>query len=107
MIHVDVLGTEYTIEESNSVKDAYLNDMDGYCDHTTKSIVIDTFKPLPGSVKNLEEYKKQVKRHELVHAFLFESGLGGNSWANDEEIVDWIALMFPKLKEAFSKAEAI
>jgi hypothetical protein len=104
---VDVLGTEYSIEETNQVHDSYLNDMDGYCDHTTKSIVIDTFKPLPGSVKNLEEYKKQVIRHELVHAFLYESGLGDSSWGNNEEIVDWIACMFPKLMKAFEKVDAI
>ena len=104
---VDVLGTEYSINETDQLTDAYLNDMDGYCDHTTKSIVIDTFKPLPGSVKDLDAYKKQVIRHELVHAFLFESGLCGNSWANNEEIVDWIAYMFPKLKEAFEDVDAI
>lgn len=104
---VDVLGTEYSINETDQLTDAYLNDMDGYCDHTTKSIVIDTFKPLPESVKDLDVYKKQVIRHELVHAFLFESGLCGNSWANNEEIVDWIAYMFPKLKEAFEKVDAI
>ena len=106
-MNVNVLGTEYSINETNQLDDAYLNDMDGYCDHTTKSIVIDTFNPLPGSVKNLEEYKKQVIRHELVHAFLFEAGLGGNSWANNEEIVDWIAHMFPKLMKAFKDADAI
>jgi hypothetical protein len=104
---VDVLGTEYSITETTATDDTYLNDMDGYCDHTTKSIVIDTFKPLPNSVKNLDEYKKQVIRHELVHAFLFESGLGGNSWANNEEIVDWIASMFPKMLKAFKETDSL
>ena len=104
---VDVLGVEYSINETNVVDDTYLNDADGYCDHTMKSIVIDTFKPSHGSVRDLDKYKKQVIRHELVHAFLFESGLGGNSWARDEEIVDWIAHMFPKLKKAFEDANAI
>ena len=37
---------------------------------------------------------KKVIRHELVHAFLFESGLSVNSWADNEEIVDWIAIQF-------------
>ena len=104
---IDVLGTKYSINETNVVDDTYLNGADGYCDHTIKSIVIDTFKPTHGSVKNLEDYKKQVIRHELIHAFLFESGLGGESWARDEEIVDWIARMFPKLKKAFEDANAI
>lgn len=104
---VDVLGTTYTIKESNSVIDLNLEDNDGYCDVTTKTIVIDTFKDSPGSVKDLESYKKQVIRHELVHAFLFESGLHGCSWAKDEEIVDWIACQFPKLQHTFAQCDAI
>ena len=104
---VNVLGTIYTIKESNEVEDLNLKENDGYCDHTTKTIVIDTFKDSPGSVKDLESYKKQVIRHELVHAFLFESGLSGCSWAKDEEIVDWIACQFPKLSKAFETAKCI
>lgn len=42
-------------------------------------------------------------RHEIVHAYLFESGLtecsgAVNSWAINEEMVDWIASQFPKMK---------
>ncbi|MFD1464645.1 hypothetical protein ACFQ4L_00875 [Lapidilactobacillus mulanensis] len=41
-------------------------------------------------------------RHELIHAFLCESGLAENSdWAQNEEVVDWIARQFPKLFETF------
>ena len=104
---VNVLGTEYTIKESNKVEDLNLENSDGYCDHSTKTIVIDTFKNSPGSLEDLESYKKLVTRHELVHAFLFESGLNGCSWAKDEEIVDWIACQFPKLQEAFAQCNAI
>lgn len=104
---VNVLGVDYTIKESNKVADLNLEENDGYCDHTTKTIVIDTFKDFPGSVKDLESYKKQVIRHELVHAFLFESGLNGCSWAKDEEIVDWIACQFPKLHNAFAQCNAL
>ena len=36
--------------------------------------------------------------HEIVHAFLHESGLSSNSeWAMNEEIADWIALQLPKI----------
>ena len=104
---VDVLGTQYSIKRSNSINDENLKNYDGYCDCTTKSIVIDTFQDSLGSVKNLKEYEKQVKRHELTHAFLSESGLGGCSWADNEEIVDWIAFQFPKLLKAFKEADAI
>lgn len=104
---VDVLGTEYTIKQSNRVADVNLEKCDGYCDHSTKIIVIDTFKDSPDSLKDLESYKKQVIRHELIHAFLFESGLEGSSWGKDEEIVDWIACQFPKLMKAFEKIDIL
>lgn len=104
---VNVLGAEYTIKETNKVADATLEDCDGYCDTSTKTIAIDTFKYSPGSLGDLETYKKKVLRHEVVHAFLHESGLSCNSWAKDEEVVDWIALQFPKLLKAFEQCNAI
>ena len=106
-MQVDVLGTSYSIKQSNKVEDLNLEDNDGYCDHSTKTIVIDTFQGCPGSLGNLEDYKKQVIRHEIVHAFLFESGLDACSWAKNEEIVDWIAVQFPKLLKAFETSESI
>lgn len=105
---VNVLGVEYTIKESNKAEDPILEDSDGYCDQTTKTVVIDDLKSdMVDSVKDLDEYKKQIIRHELVHAFLFESGLGNSSWGKNEEIVDWIAYQFPKIKNAFEEIKAI
>lgn len=104
---VDVLGTKYTITESNRIEDNNLENNDGYCDFSTKQIVIDTFKNTPGSMEDLEKYRKQVIRHELVHAFLFESGLDASSWGKNEEIVDWIAIQSLKLFEAFMKVDAL
>lgn len=98
---VNILGVPYTIIESDRVKDMNLNHADGYCDSSTKKIVIDTFRDEPGSLEDLESYKKKVIRHEIIHAFLFESGLGCESWAANEEIVDWIAYQFPKLLDTF------
>lgn len=107
---VNVLGTEYTIKKSNSAEDANLIETDGYCDPTTKSIVIKDFneiKDLPLAVGDTEEYSKQVYRHELIHAFLSESGLQDCSWAAKEEIVDWIACQFPKMLKAFEEVKCI
>lgn len=104
---IDILGSKYSVTQSNENDDPCLKDCDGYCDHTVKKIVIDTFKAEPMSVENLDEYTKKITRHELVHAFLFESGLGGESWANNEEVVDWIAFQFPKMLEAMKNADAL
>ena len=107
MQQVNVLGTIYTIKESNELEDMNLKGNDGYCDHSTKTIVIDTFRDTPGSLGNLDEYRKCVIRHELVHAFLHESGLDACSWAKDEEIVDWIACQFPKLVKTFDECDIL
>lgn len=110
MTKVDVLGVEYTIKQLDKVKDLSLENCDGYCDHTTKTIVIDTFmnyEGQPSALGNLNDYEKKVIRHELIHAFLFESGLGGCSWAKDEEIVDWIAAQFPKMMKAFETINSL
>jgi hypothetical protein len=105
-MRVNVLGTEYLIIKSNPLSDPKLNNNDGYCDHTTKTIVIDTFQETETSLGDLDDYEKQVIRHELIHAFLYESGLDGCSWAKNEEIVDWIAVQFPKLQNAFGQCNA-
>jgi hypothetical protein len=62
---------------------------------------------------NLAEYNKKVLRHEIIHAFLHESGLSGNSlqyegaWSQCEEMVDWIAIQFPKMLRAFQDANCL
>ncbi len=102
---VNVLGTEYTMKESNEANDERLKGKDGYCDTSIKECVVDEM--IENDVdckKNLPEYKKSVKRHELIHAFLYESGLDSCSWGANEEMVDWLAIQFPKLQKAFEDA---
>lgn len=102
-MEVDVLGTIYTITESTEAEDENLQGVDGYCDTSIKAIVIDKMEnvPGPGVKKNLENYKKSVLRHELTHAYLYESGLAECSWAQNEEMVDWFAIQAPKMFALF------
>lgn len=102
-----MLGTQYIIVERDSGSDAALETADGYCDYTTKTIVVKRLASAPGMVTDLAKYRKDVLRHELTHALLHECGLSGESWAANEEIVDWIALQFPKLAAVFKAAKAI
>lgn len=106
---VYILGTVYTIYTTveESEKPA-MKEADGITDFTTKEIFIAKFDyDDPMSLQKLEHYEKRAIRHEIVHAVLFESGLDGNSkWARDEEIVDWIAIQFPKLLDVFKKIGA-
>ena len=107
---INVLGTEYELLESNRRLDAKLESCgDGYCDTSIKRCVVDDMQETGVQAKaNLQEYKKSVIRHELIHAFLFESGMDACSrWANEEEMVDWLAIQAPKLMAAFKAAGAI
>ena len=106
MQKINVLGTEYIVVESNERKDASLIGKDGYCDTSNKTCVVDEMNNTdPSAKKNLPEYKKAVTRHEII--FLYESGLDVCSWANNEEMVDWLAIQFPKMLKAFNDAHCM
>ena len=107
---VNVLGTKWKIEHRSPGQDELLYDRYGYCDYTVKLIVIRTGQP----EDELEDYsyvRKSATRHELIHAFMYESGLNDNvvhpEAGVDETMVDWIAIQFPKLMEAFKKADCL
>lgn len=106
---LNILGTEYTIEEKSLEEDSVLNDADGYTDWTTKKIVVR--RELEGTLENMDVYVKKVKRHEIVHAFMEESGLAecscNGAWARNEEVVDWIARQGPKIYKAWQEADCL
>ena len=106
-----VLGTEWSIEFKERKADENLANCDGYCDETSKEIVVAIIEYQQGTVKNIDAYMKKVLRHELVHAFFYESGLGENvehkSIGVDETTVDWIAFQFPKMLQTFKEAECL
>lgn len=105
-IKINVLGVEYTAHlEVLEEDEPRLSSYDGFTDTSTKDIYVAKFEYDNRSVKDLKKYSRQILRHEIVHAFLFESGLDSNSdWARNEEIVDWIAIQFPKLESVFDLA---
>lgn len=103
---INILGTEYTIEERPEKSDPKLENRDGYTDSTIKLCVVDAFEEScvddQADIKGV--YVKRVMRHEIIHAFLFESGLDGCSWADNEALVDWIAIQIPKLAKVMREA---
>lgn len=105
---VNILGAEYKIIRSDMVQHPKLERAAGYCDFNVHTIVVDEFKnPDQDATEDMEAYKNKVLRHELVHAFLRESGLSTNSWADNEEIVDWIAIQAPKIFKVFKDLELL
>ena len=103
---INVLGTDYEVV-LNAKEEDYpdLKYGDGYCDFTIKKIVVAEISPDDESGEDLEFYQQKVIRHEVVHAFMYESGLDVCSeWGRDETLIDWIAIQSPKLFKAFEKA---
>lgn len=104
---VNILGTKYEVLRQTINENPKLESQCGYCDFSVKKIVLDTFEQAKDDVNaqnNVDVFANKVLRHEIIHAFLGESGLRGNSdWAENEEMVDWIAIQFPKIQKVFEE----
>lgn len=89
------------------------NNLAGYCGEDDKLIVIADMSEkeyFTGMTERGKEiYRKRVLRHEIIHAFLNESGLSADAstptgaWARHEEMVDWIAIQFPKIAAVYQE----
>ena len=118
-IKIDILGTEYRIEIHKVSEDSYMEKkgLAGYCEEENKLIVVADMseeKYFVGMDEKAQEiYRKKTLRHEIMHAFLNESGLPDSSnrfdgaWAKNEEMVDWLAIQTPKIYKTFRKLNII
>lgn len=103
---INVLGTPYRVDMVPESEGPKLKDMDGYMDPSIKRIVVADVNQRPAdneSVHNPEWFQKNIVRHELIHAFITESGLEDAYW-HTEDMVRWLAYMFPRLLAAFKEA---
>lgn len=104
-VEVNVLGTVYKLQlDTPEEDDDNLVENDGYIDYQTNTIVVSAFQEgVHGQTKDIQRYKDSVIRHELAHAFLYESGLA--NYSGDELLVDWMALQIPKMNRLFNELE--
>lgn len=119
MKQIDVLGTKYTIMVKKYGEDEAFErrSIGGYCDGYVKNIVVCDMSTFKGwehePTGTAENAQKLALRHEIVHAFLTESGLSDNSaeycygWANNEEMIDWFAHQGAKIYAAWEAADAL
>lgn len=112
---INILGTDYKIIKKEYDKKIFEN-IDGYTNFYSKEIIYcdlytrpDTdFSRLP---TDIDDQMKHVIRHEIVHAFLNESGLVFSTnefrgqWSSNEEMVDWIAITSPKMFKVFKELD--
>lgn len=111
---VNILGTEYHVEIVEKFDDDENDTTGGFTDPDLHVIKLRDLAKLDERSGESEEKvaarEKEIFRHEIVHAYLNESGLKvnagvtGESWARNEEMVDWIAIQGPKIMETWKKA---
>lgn len=116
---INVLGTEYKTRTHKISKDETLkrNNWCGYCSCEEKVIVIadvteDKYFP---DMTDHERYlyRNKILRHEIIHAFLEESGLSDSTltydcaWSKNEEMIDWFAIQSPKIYKVFKEVGCI
>ena len=109
---VNILGTEYQVLFRKEEDNPKLKTADGYIDQSIKEIVVGIFEKDDTSIEYLVSYQKKVLRHEIIHGFLYESGLWNNSndveaWAQSEEMVDWFAIQSPKIYKVFKELDIL
>lgn len=118
-MEINILGTIYSVNFLNYDEyPAFKNkNCDGECDSVMKKITLCRIRTFPGYEDESDEYcdlvEKEVLRHEIIHAFFNESGLQSSafaydgSWAKNEEMVDWIAIQYPKMMKAMKEADCL
>lgn len=81
----------------------------GHCFVKNRTINISVHLAVKCLRENKLEKLEETVRHEFIHAFLLECGLGGDShsyngsWAMNEEMVDWFAINIPSINKAVTE----
>ncbi len=113
MRRINILGTSYKVYLNVPyAKDESLQGRYGYMSFPNRKIVIADVRSIPGwedvDQETVAEAFATTVRHEVIHAYLMESGLNESSsptecWARNEEMVDWFALQLPKMIKTFNE----
>lgn len=109
---VSILGTEYAVyfvDEFPERLSEFRENADGLCNRYNREIFIKRCKDKDITEQARARCEKDTLRHEIIHAYLSESGLSANashcygSWAENEEMVDWFAIQSPKIFKTFKE----
>lgn len=108
MSKINILGQEYEVKIQNEEENPKLKKADGVCEFYSKEIIVCDAQEDEETFNNMQEYRNKVLRHEIIHAFIHESGLDVMSdWARNEEMVDFFAYQIPKIAKLFKELEII
>jgi len=102
-IPVDVLGSAYDLFLTTDKEEPRFDKLncDGFCDSISRRIYVNC-NVNDAALSDPRLYIFHTIKHELVHAFLYESGLStdfehAHRFGHEETMVDWIAIQMPKI----------
>lgn len=106
-----ILGSDWKLKSASKKECPLLENNDGYVDYSVRLIVVSDFAEKENDARareNLAHYQNQVIRHEIIHAFLCESGFDGQghyacNWDLNEEMIDWFAIQGPKIMSVWKE----
>ena len=109
---ISVMGSEFEIIYTTEEEDPTIKGKSGVCYSLLQKIKIDQYIYLDdadGSVAEAEKASKllsllAILRHEIIHAFFFQSGLDTQcSFAVDEMLIDWLSLKMPEIVDVMNE----
>ena len=116
---IDILGEKWTIiecDDANEDENLKKGGSDGYSSWYSKEIVVlDLNNEVYSNIhkNNRKEYRDNTIRHEIIHSFLSAAGLQScagtynGAWSFNEEMIDWMAIMLPRIVKACYDAGCI
>ena len=109
---IAVMGTDFDITYTTEEDDPTIKGKSGVCYSLLHKIKIDQWIYLDdadGSVSETEKASKllsllAILRHEVMHAFFFQSGLDTQcSFAVGEMLIDWLSLKMPEIVDVMNE----
>lgn len=116
---IDILGIKYTIEIKplDKYREFEKDGCIGFCESYSKRIILCDPRTMDEYWESESDdiiYKclRETLRHEIIHAFLNESGLKDaasscDCWSKNEEMVDWFAIMSPRIYKAYQECDCL
>lgn len=103
---LNIFGVPYKVKVQTEIENLKLRGADGLCEFYSKEIILDTTqRNHEQALNNIEEYYHKVLRHEAFHAMFHEAGL--DCYAEDEKLVDALAILYPRIAPVMEKIESL
>lgn len=102
---VTILGEIYQIVTDSDYLRTLGENIDGDADHFEYVITTKSAAEYDKDAVRGEQYRREILRHEIVHAFFRQSGM--ERYQHDEDLVQWLAIQLPKIVRAFREADCM